>query len=202
MKKETQNQFIYVLKDKTTDKVFYVGCSQNPKRRQYAYRNKALEFFADTHPVCKYILENQIEFEMEVIHECQFAEWEFWEMFYIAKYKAEGGLLNIHPGGTCRQGELNPAFGKQGYWKGKKGSATGRKRSQEELAKQSERNSGPGNPTYGTTFKGRQITKQEKLKRVKELKDKGLTPYEIGKQLNIPTSTLFGYLRIINKNNQ
>lgn len=202
MKKETQNQFIYVLKDKATDKVFYVGCTQNPKRRQYAYKNKALVSFADTHPVCKYILENKIEFEMEVIHECQFAEWEFWETFYISNYKKEGGLLNVHPGGTCRQGELNPAYGKQGYWKGKKGTATGRKRSQEELANQRLRNAGEGNPCFGTTFKGRQVAKQEKLKRVKELKDKGLTPYKMGKQLNIPTSTLFGYLRIINKNNQ
>jgi len=189
-------QHIYVLRNKATEKVFYVGCTQNVKQREgYYRREKTLEVFQDSHAVCKYLLVSQVNFDLEVIHTCQFEEWEFWEQFYIASFRKEGPLCNAHIGGTDHRGENNPAYGKPGYWKNKEGNFKNVKRPKEFSDNLKEKQIGEGNPSFGTTFKGRVAEKARRVEIVMKLRKQGLAPKAICEQLNWPVSTVFNYIR-------
>lgn len=102
--------FIYGLSDPRTDKVRYIGKSNNPKKRY----NRHLSLKGISH---KNSWISQLKSEgylptLEIIDEVSKREWQYWERFWIHQFECWGfNLTNMTKGGD---GFYTPS-----YWKGK-----------------------------------------------------------------------------------
>lgn len=109
--------YIYVLINPLNNGIFYVGYTNNPKRRlneHIKYKNNPLK-----DAVIESILRSELKPEMKVIDECDFIfnqelkifEHERLEIYYIKKYRGDGiYLTNLTDGGGLSGGKVKPIY--------------------------------------------------------------------------------------------
>ena len=93
---KTSKVYIYTLNDKDGTP-FYVGKTNNIKYREYQHIWEAKQGFK-YRKAC-WLRRHNYEFDIEVLDEVPFTEWQFWESFWILTIKSWGFTLFNHTTG-------------------------------------------------------------------------------------------------------
>ena len=92
--------FIYALIDPTTDKIRYIGKSNNPKQRLLRHIKDVYKNISYKNSWLRSLLSNSLYPELFILDEVSYEEWQFWEQHYISLYKYYGyTLTNMTIGG-------------------------------------------------------------------------------------------------------
>ena len=92
--------FIYALIDPTTDKIRYIGKSNNPKQRLLRHIKDVYKTISYKNSWLRSLLSNNLYPELFILDEVSYEEWQFWEQHYISLYKYYGyTLTNMTIGG-------------------------------------------------------------------------------------------------------
>lgn len=95
-----QTTFIYTLLDPISNIVRYVGKSNNPKKRLYEHLRNCYSSINYKNNWIKSLLSKNTKPILNIVDEVFLSDWEFWEKFWIFKYKKEGyNLTNTDDGG-------------------------------------------------------------------------------------------------------
>lgn len=93
--------FIYTLIDPFTNEIRYVGKSNNPKKRLYDHLSLCYTTHTHKNNWIKSLLEKNTKPILDIIDEVSIDEWEFWEKYWIKKFKDDGeNLTNYSKGGN------------------------------------------------------------------------------------------------------
>jgi len=93
--------FIYALKDPNTNKIRYVGKSNNPVKRLYDHIHSCYITHTHKNKWIQSLLKENKKPIVEILEEVNILEWQFYEKYWINKLKKEGEkLTNIDEGGN------------------------------------------------------------------------------------------------------
>ncbi len=93
--------FIYTLSDPITEKIRYVGKSNDPKKRLYDHIKLCKLSFTYKNNWIKSLLNINMTPILNVIDEVDIDNWQFWEKYWILKLREEGhDLTNFAEGGN------------------------------------------------------------------------------------------------------
>jgi hypothetical protein len=93
--------FIYALKDPNTNKIRYVGKSNNPIKRLYDHIHSCHLTHTHKNNWLQSLLRENKKPTVEILEEVNSSEWQFYEKYWIHKLKNQGEkLTNIDEGGN------------------------------------------------------------------------------------------------------
>lgn len=94
-----EKPYIYTLSDPTTGEVRYVGKSNNPKKRLNDHIHSCHKKSTHKNNWIKSLIRESKKPILIIIDEVPIDNWQFWEMFWISKYKEDGHDLTNHDRG-------------------------------------------------------------------------------------------------------